>query len=314
MNTRDFDPVQLGSIELFCKAAELSGFTAAAEAMGVTPAAVSRSITRLEKRLGVKLFARTTRQIKMTADGRLYYTQCTQALAQIRDAERALSGQQTSPSGVLRISAPTTYGHYRLMPLLPQFAARYPNIQIDLSLSNRNIDFVDEGFDLAIRMGALDDSRMVARRLEDATLGIFGAPSYLGAKGRPQGIADLHQHTCIPFILPSTGRPFPWRLRRAAQGSAMQEVDFAFESNIHIRDDVLACMSYAQAGGGLCQTFHFVALPAVRRGELVEVLPECAGATRPFSLLYPHNRHLSARVRVFVDYLVQQIKESQSLL
>jgi DNA-binding transcriptional LysR family regulator len=300
MNTRDFDPVQLGSIELFCKAAELSGFSAAAEALGVTPAAVSRSITRLEKRLGVKLFARTTRQIKLTDDGRLYYAHCNQALAQIRDAERALSGQQTSPSGLLRISAPTTYGHYRLIPLLPRFAALYPKIQMDLSLSNRNIDFVDEGFDLAIRLGALDDSRMVARKLEDATLGIFGAPAYLAAKGTPKAIADLHQHTCIPFILPSTGRPFPWRLKTAATGSTPHEIDFAFDSAIHIRDDVLACMGYAQGGGGLCQTFHFVAMPAVLRGELVEVLPECAGATRPFSLLYPHNRHLSARVRVSI--------------
>lgn len=308
MNTRDFDPVQLGSIELFCKAAELSGFSSAAEAVGVTPAAVSRSITRLEKRLGVKLFARTTRQIKLTDDGRLYYAHCNQALAQIRDAERALSGQQSSPSGLLRISAPTNYGHYRLMPLLPRFAALHPNIQIDLSLSNRNIDFVDEGFDLAIRHGTLSDSSMVARKLEDATLGIFGAPSYLDARGTPRVIADLHQHTCIPFILPSTGRPFPWRLRSIAQDSTPQEIDFAFESNIHIRDDVLACTTYAQVGGGLCQTFHFVAMPAVLRGELVEVLPDCGGATRPFSLLYPHNRHLSARVRVFVDYLLKETR------
>jgi DNA-binding transcriptional LysR family regulator len=309
MNSRDFDPVQLGSIELFCKAAELSGFSAAAEAMGVTPAAVSRAISRLEKRLGVRLFARTTRQIKLTDDGRLYYANCTQALTQIREAERTLSGQKTSPSGVLRISAPTTYGHYRLMPLLPQFAALYPEVQLDLSLSNRNIDFVDEGFDLAIRLGTLEDSSLVARKLEDATLGIFAAPAYLAAKGTPQVVADLHHHTCIPFILPSTGRPFPWRLRQTDKDLTAQEIDFVFESKVNIRDDVLACVSFAQGGGGLCQTFHFVAMPAVLRGELVEVLPECAGATRPFSLLYPHNRHMSARVRVFVEYLVKKIQD-----
>jgi DNA-binding transcriptional LysR family regulator len=310
MNTRDFDPVQLGSIELFCKAAELRGFSAAAIAMGVTPAAVSRSITRLEKRLGVKLFARTTRQINLTDDGQLYYAHCKQALEQIRDAERALSGQQTLPSGVLRISAPTTYGHYRLMPLLPKFAALYPDIQLDVSLSNKNIDFVDEGFDLAIRLGALGDSGLVARKLEDATLGVFASPAYLRAKGAPATLADLQQHACIAFTLPSTGRAFPWRLKTGTPPLMTGQGDFNFDGPIKIRDDVLSCVSLAASGGGLCQTFHFVVAKAVQRGELEEVLQDHAGCTRSFSVLYPHNRQLSARVRVFVEYLVQAVQDT----
>lgn len=303
MLRRDSNPVQLGSIELFCKAAELSGFSAAAEALGVTPAAVSRSIGRLEKRLGVKLFARTTRQIKLTDDGRLYFAQCSQALAQIREAERALSGQQRSPSGVLRISAPTTYAHYRLLPLLPQFAARYPALKIDLSISNRNVDFVDEGFDVAIRMGSLDDSGLIARKLEDATLGLFAAPSYLRARGVPQDLSELANHACIQFILPSTGRAIPWRVKLDGR-----EQDHTISGAISIREDVLACVSYAQAGGGLCQIYHFIAQPAVQRGELREVLPQLAGCTRPFSIVYPQNRHLTARVRAFVDFMVDQTR------
>ncbi|MFN6996667.1 MAG: LysR family transcriptional regulator, partial [Aquincola tertiaricarbonis] len=133
---RSFDPVQLGSIELFCKAAELGSFTAAAEALGVTPAAVSRSIARLEQRLGVRLFVRTTRSIRLTEDGALYRAECQQALEQIAEAERAITGRQTTPTGLLRISVPTTYAHHRLLPLLPAFAQAYPGVALELNIGS----------------------------------------------------------------------------------------------------------------------------------------------------------------------------------
>lgn len=148
---RNFDDLLLGSIELFCLAAELSSFTAAAAAASVTPAAVSRSVSRLEERLGVRLFVRTTRQIRLTDGGRLYFEQCRQALSQLVDAERLVTGGQAAPAGLLRISMPTPYAHYRVLPMLPQFRKLYPDVQVDVHLSNRNIDFADEGYDLAIR-------------------------------------------------------------------------------------------------------------------------------------------------------------------
>ncbi|HLA32644.1 MAG TPA: LysR family transcriptional regulator, partial [Pseudomonas sp.] len=148
---RQFGGVLLGSIELFCLAAELGSFTAAAQAAGVTPAAVSRSVARLEALLGVRLLARTTRQMSLSEAGRVYFEQCRQALGQLGEAERTLSGQQSEPAGLLRISLPTTYGHYRVLPLLPAFRARYPQVRIEVELSNRNVDFTSEGFDLAIR-------------------------------------------------------------------------------------------------------------------------------------------------------------------
>jgi DNA-binding transcriptional LysR family regulator len=296
---RTFDPVQLGSIELFCKAAELGGFTAAAEALGLTPAAVSRSVSRLEGRLGVRLFVRSTRQIRLTDDGRLYREQCQQALAQIAEAERAITGRQQVPAGVLRLSVPTTYGHYRLLPLLPEFMARHPHVQVDLSISNRNIDFVDEGYDLAIRLGEPQDSRLVARTLEDATLGVFASPAYLKQHGTPKTLVELKAHECIQFILPSTGRPMPWIFK-----DGERDIDFAFSSRQRVHDDVLGGLNWARAGGGVFQTYHFVAGDAVRRGELVEIMKTNAGRSRPFSILYPQNRHLSARVRALVDYLI----------
>ena len=163
--TRHFDDVQLGSIELFCLAAETGSFTAAANLAGVTPAAVSRSVARLEERLGVRLFVRTTRQMRLTDSGRLYYQQCRQALTQLVDAEREVTGQQSQPSGLLRISVPTPYAHYRLLPKLPAFRRQFPDVQVDVHISNRNIDFADDGFDLAIRGKAPTDSGLIARTL-----------------------------------------------------------------------------------------------------------------------------------------------------
>ncbi|MFT3849154.1 MAG: LysR family transcriptional regulator [Propionivibrio sp.] len=296
---RTFDPVQLNSIEQFCKAAEFGSFTAAAEFLGLTPASVSRSISRLEARLGVRLFTRTTRQIRLTGEGELYRQECQRALEQIAEAERAITGNQKVPSGVLRISVGTLYANFRLMPVLPRFAEMYPQIELDLSLSGHNIDFVEEGYDLAIRLGVPRDSRLIAHKLEDASVGIFAAPEYLARRGVPQTIAELDAHDCIQFILPSTGRPMPWIV--TDEHGAPQ--DMALRSRLRVLDDALGCVSWARAGGGLAQTYHFIADEAVARGELVEVLQRYGGRSRQFSILYPQNRHLSARVRAFVDFL-----------
>lgn len=299
--SRSFDPVQLGSIEMFCKAAELQGFTAAAQALGVTAAAVSRSVGRLEERLGAKLFTRTTRLMRLTEEGRAYFEQCRQALAQIESAERAINGSQVEPTGVLRISMPTTYGHYRVLPVLPQFMERYPKIRVEVDLSNRNIDFVEDGYDLAIRGGLPTDSRLVARKLEDASFGIFAAPQYLARKGTPTALEQLPEHDCIEFVLPSTGRGLPWIFRRDDR-----DLDIAIESRTSMQGDVLGCLSFAMGGGGLLQAYHFVAQRHVESGSLVEVLQAFGGRSRPFSILYPHNRHLSAKVRAFVGFLLER--------
>jgi DNA-binding transcriptional LysR family regulator len=295
--TRTFDPVQLGSIELFCKAAELHGFTNAAQALGVTPAAVSRSVSRLEARLGVRLFVRTTRQMRLTDAGRAYFEECQQAMAQIDNAERALAGEQREAAGLLRISVPTTYAHFCLLPQLPAFMAAHPKIRLECNVSNRNIDFVEAGYDLAIRLGTPDDSRLVARKLVDATLGVFASPHYLQQHGTPHTLTELRAHACIEFVLPSTGRGMPWLFVDNGQ-----PVDFAFEGRMRVQDEVLAAVTYAAAGGGLFQIYHFIADRCVEAGRLVEVLKPFAGRERPFSMLYPQNRHLSAKVRAFVDF------------
>jgi DNA-binding transcriptional LysR family regulator len=302
---RRFDDLLLGSIELFCLAAELGSFTLAANAASVTPAAVSRSVARLEERLGVRLFVRTTRQIRLTDSGQRYFEQCRQALSQLVDAEREVTGQQTTPAGVLRISMPTPYGHYRVLPLLPAFRELFPQVQVEAHLSNRNIDFADEGFDLAIRGRAPDDSSLVARKLEDAEIVVVAAPAYLKRAGVPQTVEDLKAHECIQFELPSSGRNLAWTFADDAG-----EIDVATKGDYGTSGDALAGVTLARSGAGLFQTYRFIVEEDLREGRLVEVLPAHGGRSRPFILLYPHARYLSSRVRAFVDFLVERLAQA----
>ncbi|ASL28937.1 MULTISPECIES: LysR family transcriptional regulator [Azotobacter] len=298
---RHFDDIQLGSIELFCLAAEAGGFTAAALAAGVTPAAVSRSVARLEERLGIRLFVRTTRSIRLTEQGRAYFEQCREALAQLVEAEREVTGQQLEPSGVLRISIPTTYGHHRILPLLPAFRERFPKVKVDIHLSNRNIDFVDEGYDMAIRVRAQPDSTLIARPLEDAALVVVAAPGYLARAGVPQTLDDLARHECIQFELPSSGRRIAWLFREVGR-----DREILADGGYVCSDDVLGGVTLARHGAGLFQTYRFIVERELAEGSLVEVLQAYGGRSRPFTLLYPHGRHLPLRLRAFIDFLMEQ--------
>jgi DNA-binding transcriptional LysR family regulator len=248
---RQFDDILLGSIELFCLAAELGSFTAAAVEAGVSPAAVSRSIGRLEARLGVRLFVRTTRQIRLTDPGQAYFAQCRDALGRLVEAERQVTGQQAEPAGVLRISIPTPFGHCRILPLLPRYRALYPQVQVEVHLSNRNIDFAEEGFDLAIRVRPPPDSSLVARKLEDAALVVFAAPAYLQQRGTPTVLADLRHHECIQFELPSSGRRIQWAFRENGA-----DVDVPTGGGYCLSDDLLGCVTLARHGAGLLQTYR----------------------------------------------------------
>lgn len=299
---RQFGDVMLGSIELFCLAAEQESFTAAAAQAGITPAAVSRAIGRLEERLAVRLFVRSTRRIRLTDGGRTYLAQCRQALNQLAEAERELTGRQAEPAGVVRISAPTTLGHHTLLPLLPTFRKRYPKVQVDVQVSNRNVDFTADSFDLAIRAREQPDSGLVARKLMDAELVVVGAPGYLKRASRPRTPADLASHECIQFVLPSTGQRVPWQF--VVDGA---HVDVETDGGYTCSEDVLAVATLARAGAGLVQTYRFVVQDDLRQGRLLEVLKPYGGRTRPFSLIYPGSRHMPLRVRVFVEFLLEKI-------
>jgi DNA-binding transcriptional LysR family regulator len=293
--------VMLGSLELFCLAAEHESFTAAASEAGITPAAVSRAIARLEDRLRVRLFVRSTRKVRLTDGGRAYLAQCRQALNQLREAERELTGTQAEPSGLLRVSAPTTFGHFVLLPLLPEFRARHPQVRLEVQVSNRNVDFTADGYDVAIRARTPPDSGLVARQLIDAELVVAAAPAYLRRAGTPATLEDLAFHDCIQFLLPRTGLRVPWEFRVDGK-----DVQVDTDGAITCTDDVLAVATLARAGAGLVQTHRFILRDDLRSGRLVEVLKQFGGRGRPFSAVYPAGRHMPLRLRAFIDFLVER--------
>jgi DNA-binding transcriptional LysR family regulator len=300
--TRRFDDLMLGSLELFCLAAEHESFTLAAQAAGLNPAAVSRTIARLEDRLGVRLFVRTTRRIHLTEGGRTYFEHCRQALSLMRDAESRVTGEQQTPSGLLRISVASPYGHYRVLPLLPRFRSRSPHVEFEVHMSNRNIDFTAEDFDLAIRGRTPRDSTLIARKLEDAELVLVAAPSYLARAGAPRSLEELSRHDCLQFLLPSTGQPIPWLFRHAGQ-----DIEVHTPTSYRCIEDYLGPVTLARLGAGLLQTYRFIVQDDLAQGRLRELLPEAGGRSRPFSIVYPNREHTAFRVRSFIDFLSEEL-------
>lgn len=293
----------LGSLALFCRAAELESFVAAARAEGVTAAAVSRSIARLEARLGTRLFQRTTRRVRLTDEGRSYYGRCRAALGLLDEAERELSGQRGEPEGTVRISLPTPLGHRRILPVLPAFRARYPRVRLEVHLGNRNVDLVAEGFDLAVRGRVPPDSGLIARPLLDEPLVVVAAPAYLERAGMPRTLETLADHECIQFVLPSSGQPVPWLFRQDGR-----EVSVDTAGGFTVAEDLLGTITLATHAAGLLQVPRFMVEAELADRRLVEVLADFRGRTRPFSLLYPARRHMPMRVRLLIDTLVQAMR------
>ncbi len=294
--SRKFD--YLGDVEVFIAVVEHGSFTAGAVALSTTPSVLSRSVSRLEVRLGRQLLQRTTRRVSLTGAGRLYLEQARAAFTLLDEAGRDAQGQEGELTGRVRLSVPTTYGHYRLPPLLARFARQYPQVQVELNITNRNVDLVAEGFDLAIRLGQLPDSGLVARKLEDAALLLVASPDYLQRMGTPRTLEELQRHLCLPFVMPRTGRLAPWVFR---DGGA--DVDWLPASSIKTSDDVLGVVSLAERGMGICQSYEFIVRERMQRGQLIEVLPQYRGRSRPFSVIYAPHRHQSAATRAMIDLL-----------
>ena len=211
---------------------------------------------------------------------------------ELAEVERDIGGRHSAATGRIRISVPTTYGHYRLLPRMAAFRARHLGIRVDVHLSNRNIDFFEEDFDLAVRVRAQPDSSRIVRKLEDADLVLVAAPTYLARAGKPRDIAALANHECIQFELPSSGRLVPWQLHVDGK-----EISVETKGSLTCADDVLGGVTLALGGVGIFQAYRFVVDDALAAGRLIEVLPETRGASRPFNLIYPHSRRIPARVR-----------------
>ncbi|MCU7696034.1 LysR family transcriptional regulator [Acinetobacter sp. AYS6] len=294
--SRQFD--HLADVEVFLIVAEKLSISAAAIYLSTTPSVISRTITRLEKRLGIQFFRRTTRHLSLTEAGQLYYEKMQHAFQLIDHAERVIQGEQLQISGKIKLSVPTTYGHYRLPPLLEKFLLQYPDIQIEVSISNRNVDLIAEGFDLAIRQGHLPNSSLVARPLELAPLQVVASPHYLKRMGIPKNLEELNHHQCIAFELPSSGKITPWFLKNADE-----EIQWVPTNRILVKEDILGVVSFAESGLGICQSYSFIVNEKIRQGKLQPLLEAYADHTRPFSLLYAQHKHMSSATRALINFL-----------
>lgn len=292
---------RLTTIELFCRAAESLSFTAAAEIAGTTPSAVSKAVRRLEDQLRVKLFDRTTRAMRLTLEGADYHATCREAIDRIHEAERRLAQRRNRPQGTLRVSMPPSYGVVDLVPRLPRYIAKYRHeVRVIATLTNSIAEFVTEGCDVAVRLGQINDSRIVARRLRDAQVKVVASPRYLNRAGIPREPEDLRTHHCIDFILPDINKAMPWDFRRAHR-----QVKVPIVPSITV-DNPLAAVAAAVADGGLTRLLDFTVAAEVAAGRLVEVLTPFRPPPVPISAVYLSNRHVSANVRSFVDFLVEE--------
>jgi DNA-binding transcriptional LysR family regulator len=290
----------------FVQTARLGSFVRAAQALGITAVAVSRNVARLESQLGVRLLARTTRQLSLTGEGDALLAQCEAPLEQL-EAAFALSRESThTPSGCVRVTAVSPFARTYLMPTLGEFHARYPQVELDIELSEQVSDLVAERFDVGIRVGQLRDASFVARPLGPLKLVLCAAPAYLAATGTPSRIADLTQHRGLALRLAGASQALPWWLQ-GPKGFTEWPVTGPLRCN-----DFLALAEACAAGLGLAQLPLVVALPALRAGRLKVVLPQSSPTGLQLFMHYP-DRQLPARVRVFVEFVAQQMRSHPDL-
>lgn len=287
----------LDGMSAFACVVASGSFSAAAGRLGVSKSAVSAQVQRLEERLGVVLLHRTTRKLSLTEAGATYYRHCARILAEAEAAEQAVGALQREPRGTLRISAPDSFGWMHVAPAVPEFLKRYPELTVDISLSAKHVDLIEEGIDLAIRIGVLEDSLLVARRLAVSRLVVCAAPAYLHKRGVPENPDDLRSHNCLTTrLLPWGGE---WRLARKG-GEARVSVSGTFRSN-----NAEMLRAAALDGLGIVLLPTWAVSDQLRAGPLRRVLESWEPATSTIYAVYPENRLMTMKVRAFVEHLAR---------
>lgn len=292
---------RLESMAVFAKAAELGSFTKAAAALGLTSQMVGRHVAELEARLGVELIRRTTRRHSLTAIGEVFHQRCRAILAEVEAAEGLAHELGRTPRGRLRVNAPVAYGALCLAPVIGDFLRAYPGVDVELTLDDRYVDLVEEGFDVVLRMGRLKDSSLHARALSPARLVTVAAPAYLAREGLPAVPADLAAHACLVFIYSTGVVGHEWRLARGGE-SVVVEVASRLRSS-----DSRVLLSAALAGDGVLLQAERVLRPHVEAGQLVRVLPDWTGQERPLHLVYSPSRLQTLRLRAFVEFAARAL-------
>lgn len=285
----------LGSIAVFVLVAETRSFTQAGKRLGISSSGIGKSIGRLEESLGVRLFHRSTRSIALTLEGSIFLERCRRILSELEAAEMELSNARDLPKGRLRISLPLVSG--LVMPVIIDFMRTYPDIELDIDFSDRMVDIIEEGFDIVLRTGDPGDSGLMSKRMGSFQLRVVGAPDYFARHGIPRHPGDLSQHACLLHKFPSTGRFEHWPLRREAGVDDLELPQAMVCNTTEILVDV------ARAGLGVACLPDFMILSTIRNGELIPVLDDYTVHTGTFRLLWPSSKHLSLRLRVFIDFM-----------
>jgi LysR family transcriptional regulator for bpeEF and oprC len=294
-------------MEVFTRVVEAGSFSRAAAALGVPNATATTLIQRLEAQLGVRLLQRTTRNVSVTPDGMAYYDHCRSILAQMHDAEESLGHRYASPSGRLRVEVPTLMARLVIVPALSTFFAAFPDIQLELTCSENRSALLESGVDCAVWSGSIEDSSLVARSVGQLYLATCAAPSYLDMAGRLGHPRDLLQHQCINHLLLHTGRVTEWTF---AVGDEYLKIPMTGNFAVNDENSYLAA---AEAGLGIARVPAFVLKEAMQRGTLDPVLSEWLPEPVPLNVVYPQRRHLSGKVRVFVDWIVNLFQEHDGI-
>jgi DNA-binding transcriptional LysR family regulator len=298
----------LRTLAIFVKVAERLSFVRAAADLGITQAGVSNAISRLEDQVGARLLARTTRRVTLTEHGAAYFQRCRQALAELAEAELELKDAQVKPSGNLRIDMPVSFGRLKVVPLLGAFRAQFPDVKLRVTFNDRYIDLIEEGVDVSIRFGALQDSSLVVRRLAEAQLSVVASPHYFSKYGRPLRPEDLAEHDCIAFTFRESRMARDWRFARAGTETALTpQGTMSFSDGAAVLDAVCA-------GYGIAQLQDFFTDAPSARGRLVEVLEKFRPSPQPIWLVYPQTRHVTPQVRAFLDFMVAQFHQQRTEL
>lgn len=286
---------RLVTLMVFARIVECSSFTAAAEQLAMSRAAVSKHLMALEDRLGVRLLNRTTRRCSLTEAGQTFYERARQILSDLEEAEREAGQTGMQPRGLLKVNAPMTFGTMHLAPAVPAYLATWPEVSVDMTLNDRIVDLLEEGFDVAVRIGKLADSSLVARRLATCRMVVCAAPAYLARRGRPRQPQELGLHDCLGYAYAANRET--WELA-GPEGPMTVRVRGRLRAN-----NGEALVAAAASGLGIVLTPTFMASAELADGRLVPVLEDWPPSERGIYAVWPQGRHLSAKVRSFVDFL-----------
>jgi DNA-binding transcriptional LysR family regulator len=291
----------------FVRTVEAGSFAGAARKLGITSVAVSKNVQRLERQLGVRLLQRSTRKLSLTEEGRLYYERCTGPLRELESAQAAITERGRSPTGVLRVTCLSPFGRTYVLPLIPAFSRRYPGIELELHLDDAVSDMIAAGYDVGIRAGEARDGSMVMREVAPLHFVVCAAPSYLAERGVPLTVADLSKHNCLRLCGhgPAT-QSLPWRF-------GPEEFKGSRPSGNFLANDIPALVTTAAHGQGLVFAPLPLVLPLFRTGALRPVLPECVSRPARIFIHYVSRKHLPARLKAFVNFMLEHLRNNPDL-